>query len=81
MIFTTVSEQNINVKSRCIFVGQNGVMVNTIMDLGRKFPHINSTTYFNKLYFGFKAQSREYPVQAILCEKGKVLNDISGCTH
>ena len=56
-------------------LGRNGVMVST----NRTYRNNITTLTFNDRHtFNLISQSQEVALDAILCEKGKVLTDITG---
>ena len=62
------------------FPGSSGVVVNTILPLNVSYPFLTST-FFDKFHFKFQGKSRGSTLNAILCEKGKILTDVTGYTY
>ena len=63
---------------KCVcFPGWHGIMINTTLDLTNKYPDISST-FLDKFHFKLWAKSHGSSLNAILCEKGKILTNITG---
>ena len=61
-----------------LFLGQNGVMVLS-HTLWKGYGH--TVEFSDNQSFNLTAQSHQFALDAILCEKGEVLTDTTGHTH
>ena len=55
------------------FSGRNGVVYDTILILNDTYP--TTSTFYDKFLGDFRATPRGSTLNAILCEKGKILTD------